>query len=285
MPAPEAPTMLTTMPEYDSVFVAWQEADDSGDAITDYEYMVNMGAWTATGSARPEFRIPNLAPDTAYSIRVRAVNSVGDGVASTALAVRTLDRRRGTVGFGFERQDDVVALLISQWRDNDKMAALVRGLFDVIDRRLLQPTSALENMRSLDLAEGVWLDYIGERLGFPRPYVNTPNVQYFDLAPGSGVGFNQAPFRSRIVDTFNLTPVVDSAYRNILRVWAGNLLHDGTIPVMNAAVRRVFPAAYYTDGVDGTLTLTIATTLSVEKSVLTDLDGFPRPAGVALTVV
>ena len=186
---------------------------------------------------------------------------------------------------GIATADEAVALLLSQWRESTKMAALTRELVGVVHRRLVEPLQTLEDMRNIDLAEGVWLDYIGERLGFPRPYVSTPGVEYFDLAPSSGVGFDQAPFRSTLVDVFNLTPVVDGVYRDCLRVWAGNLLHDGTIPVMNQAVRRVFPAAYYTDGLDGTLTLTIATTLTVSKQVMTDFDVYPRPAGIALTVV
>ena len=188
------------------------------------------------------------------------------------------------VADGILDADDAVALLLIQWRDTTKLPLLTRELMGVARRRLVEPLQRLEDMRNIELAEGVWLDYIGERLGFRRPYVATRNVEYFGFN-GNGVGFNQGPFRSTLVDTFNLSPVVDGVYRDCLKVWAGTLLHDGTIPVMAAAVRRVFPAAYYVDGLNGTLTLNIRTGQTVSKQVMTDFDVFPHPSGVALTVV
>ena len=79
----------------------------------------------------------------------------------------------------------------------------------------------------------------------------------------------------------------DVVYRLCLRVWTGVILGNGTIDDMNAAVRRAFPSAYYLDNDDGTLDLVTGasgTSQVSARTVLTDLDAFPRPAGIALTV-
>ena len=194
---------------------------------------------------------------------------------------------RQRVSDGIITAEANVALLITQWRESAKMVALMRGLHELIDVELVQPLKDMEDMRNIDLAVGVWLDCIGERLGFPRPYVQMPATARFGFEGVTiAVGFNQAPFRSVLLEQFDLTPIIDRVYRNCLKVWAGALLASGTIKSMNEAVQRVFPSSYYTDGLDGSLTLTITTTtLTTEKQVLTDNDRFPRPAGIALTVV
>ena len=138
----------------------------------------------------------------------------------------------------------------------------------------------------MDGAEGVWLDYIGRRLGFPRPRTDLTGITRFGFSGGDGVGFDQAPFAT----AFGYIPQVghsDAVYRLCLRVWIGVILGNGTIDDMNQAVRQVFPAAYYLDNDDGTLDLVTGATSAVAvaaRDVLVDHDAFPRPAGIALTV-
>ena len=65
--------------------------DDGGHAITDYEYELDgSGVWTSFGDTDNSNVISGLTPGTEYSIKVRAVNSEGGGLASDAVT-RTTD--------------------------------------------------------------------------------------------------------------------------------------------------------------------------------------------------
>ncbi len=57
-------------------------ADDGGSDITLYEYRVDGGAWTSTGSLSTTFAVSGLTNGTAYDIEVRATNAAGTGPAS-----------------------------------------------------------------------------------------------------------------------------------------------------------------------------------------------------------
>ena len=181
--------------------------------------------------------------------------------------------------------DERIALLISQWQGSGQIVRLLRGMYEVIDDELVLPIRRLEEMRSWDTAEGVWLDYIGRRLGFVRPTINAM-VTRFGFDGGDGVGFNQAPFASA-TGFIPQVPVGDPEYLLCLKVWAGTILTSGCILDMNIAVRRSFPLAYYTDGMDSTIALVTGATAmrdTTARDILTRLDAWPRPAGVGLTV-
>ena len=80
---------------------------------------------------------------------------------------------------------------------------------------------------------------------------------------------------------------MDSGWPQDEPVWAGTILTSGSIPDMNAAVRRSFPAAYYTDGADSTIALVTGASgmqQTTARGILTAADAWPRPAGVGLTV-
>ena len=181
--------------------------------------------------------------------------------------------------------DARIALLISQWEGSAPMLALLRGMYGLIDTELVQALKDLERMRNWDTAEGVWLDYIGRRLGMERPGIDAM-VTRFGFDGSDGVGFNQAPFAT-VSGFVPQVAVGDAIYLLCLKVWAGTILTSGTIPDMNTAVQRSFPAAYYTDGGDSTLalaTLASGTPQTTARNILTLLDAWPRPAGVGLTV-
>ena len=181
--------------------------------------------------------------------------------------------------------DARIALLISQWTGNAQINALLRGMYGLIDTEFVQALKDLERMRNWDTAEGVWLDYIGRRLGFTRPTINVM-VTRFGFEGSSGVGFNQAPFATA-TGFVPQVAVGDPIYLLCLKVWAGTILTSGCILDMNTAVRRSFPAAYYTDGMDSTIALVTGASgmqQTTARAILTAADAWPRPAGVGLTV-
>jgi hypothetical protein len=84
---PAAPTSLVATPGNGSASIAFTAGDNGGAAITKYQVKVGSGAWTdAVGTTSP-IAVSGLTNFAVSRIKVRAVNSVGDGAASTAVAV------------------------------------------------------------------------------------------------------------------------------------------------------------------------------------------------------
>ena len=100
---PAAPTGLTATVGEDgggAVTLSWT-APTGGGAVSRYEYQQRAGtgaygAWTPipnSGASTTSYTVPGLTDGTAYTFRVRAVNSVGAGAASTeATATPTTGR-------------------------------------------------------------------------------------------------------------------------------------------------------------------------------------------------
>ena len=88
--APAAPTALVATAGNSSASVAFSAGSDSGSAITNYQYSTDNGStWTDRSPAATSspLVISGLTNGTAYSIKLRAVNSVGTGAASSAVSV------------------------------------------------------------------------------------------------------------------------------------------------------------------------------------------------------
>lgn len=66
--------------------VTFEPPANGGAAITGYQYSLDGGAWTSTGTLAPEVRISALSQRT-YQFRVRALNEVGPGDGSAAVPV------------------------------------------------------------------------------------------------------------------------------------------------------------------------------------------------------
>jgi hypothetical protein len=87
---PSAPTALTTTPGDSQANVSFTAGADNGASITNYKYSIDGGAtYTAFSPAvtSSPVRISGLTNGTAYSIKLRAVNSVGDGAESASVSV------------------------------------------------------------------------------------------------------------------------------------------------------------------------------------------------------
>ena len=90
--APSAPTNLVATPGDGQVSIAFTApADDGGSSITNYEYSDDGGSnWSAFSPAATSSPvvITGLTNGTSYSIKLRAVNSVGSGAESAAVSVQ-----------------------------------------------------------------------------------------------------------------------------------------------------------------------------------------------------
>ncbi|MCY3784559.1 MAG: fibronectin type III domain-containing protein [Chloroflexi bacterium] len=139
--------------------------------------------------------------------------------------------------------DSIVDLTVSQWDDSPRLRALIRNRLKVIKDALIDPLIWLERQHNLNTAEGIGLDWIGERVDLERPVAARTNVD-------------------------------DETYRLLLRLRGRALWCDGTTPMIDALIQRVFPMGYCQDHADGTVTI---------HNVVND----PRPnlGQLALTVI
>ena len=81
-----APTALVATPGDGQVSIAFTAPTATGGAaITDYEYQLDGGSWVSASTTSGPVVISSLTNGTSYSIKLRAVNSVGDGAESAAV--------------------------------------------------------------------------------------------------------------------------------------------------------------------------------------------------------
>jgi virginiamycin B lyase len=89
--APAAPTLNSVTSGDRRVTIAFTAGANNGAAITDYEYSLNGGAYTSAGTTTSPFTITGLSGRTAYSLTIKARNSVLLSTASSSLTATTTD--------------------------------------------------------------------------------------------------------------------------------------------------------------------------------------------------
>ena len=171
-------------------------------------------------------------------------------------------------------------LLISQWAGATRLKALLDVWLAAVNDELVAPLLELDDMRSLDTARGVYLDYLGERLGVERPYV--PNTFYMSTFGfhGHGVGWEQG--RMAALEHLEAqTPLFDRDYRRLLKARAETDDFGGcTVGVMRRAVAHIDTTAVVTDNHD--MTVTVHATEHALLLLADQLGALPRPAGVRM---
>ncbi len=88
--APAAPTSLVATPGDGSVSVAFTAGSDGGASISNYKYSTDDGSsWSVFSPSvtSSPVSITGLTNGTTYKVKLKAVNSVGDGAASDAVSV------------------------------------------------------------------------------------------------------------------------------------------------------------------------------------------------------
>jgi hypothetical protein len=95
--APAAPTLNSVTAGDRRVTVSFTAGANNGAAITDYEYSLNGGAYTSAGTTTSPFTITGLSGRTAYSVTIKARNSVGLSTASSSLSATTTDAPRDAI--------------------------------------------------------------------------------------------------------------------------------------------------------------------------------------------
>jgi hypothetical protein len=89
--APSAPTLNAVTAGDRSISVAFTAGANGGASITDYEYSLNGGTYVSAATTTSPFTISGLSGRTAYSVTLKARNSVDLGSASSSLSATTTD--------------------------------------------------------------------------------------------------------------------------------------------------------------------------------------------------
>jgi hypothetical protein len=120
VPVPDAPTGLSATPGDGQATVAFTPGDDYGVAITNYEYSLDGGPYTALNPVRADspITIAGLANGTPYSITLRAINSLGSGNPSDAVETTPAAAPAAPTGLSAAPGDSQVTISFTPGADN-----------------------------------------------------------------------------------------------------------------------------------------------------------------------
>lgn len=138
-------------------------------------------------------------------------------------------------------------LLITQWRANTTEGQLMRDLIDellaLVREQVVDVLQVLESSTKLATAEGIFLDYIGDRLGLKRPLTTDASVTGARLGymgRDGAVGFDQAPMHSSDPALATRSAVGDEYYRAMLSARALALVGSGNAEDVDDACGKLF---------------------------------------------
>ena len=170
-------------------------------------------------------------------------------------------------------------LLIGQWQGSEKLGALIQVYRDIVVEDIIPAFETLRDMRKIESAVGVHLEYLGRRLGVGRPSTTDPSQDSRFGFDDAGTGFDQAPFRgARANDA--VYPLPDAVYRQFLRARAITLLSDGSIEALKASIHAIDPGAAVQDRRN--MTVRVVTDRRAFLELADDRDCLARNAGVEL---
>ena len=119
---------------------------------------------------------------------------------------------------------------ISQYATSYRIRQLVRARMLLAQKEVMEPIYKLSRMLNINEAEGVFLDLVGQRLGFPRPlgkWVGS-STKRFGFKGSDGLGFGQAPFKSAADYVRDAPQLQDLHYRKLLLGRAKNIRGNGS---------------------------------------------------------
>lgn len=152
---------------------------------------------------------------------------------------------------------DIIFSLAINYKDTD-LQELLSQILSIMQAQFIDVIKQYTDKYSIDTADGVWLDYVGYRLGvFSRPSYENPG-EYFGF-DDTGTGFDQAPFENDIL----LVPINDAYFRAFLKARAQQLITDCSIDSIQQALLFFFEQVFVTDNYNMTMSVNIVTNIPV----------------------
>ena len=174
-----------------------------------------------------------------------------------------------------------VDLMLGQWEVSPRLRALVSTPADRARDSFLPGLAEMLLMTSIDDAQGVWLDFLGRRIGIERPATTDPAQDPrwgFDMA---GEPFDSAPFKGDVANDA-VFPLPDEPWRRIIRARAQVILSDGTFASTVASLHELDPSATVTDLRD--MSVRVATSQRMLVELADDVGAVALPGGVDLVI-
>ena len=171
-------------------------------------------------------------------------------------------------------------MLLPMWSTAPRMLAIADEITRVRDTGL-STLDELATQTDVSTATGVWLDYLGGRLGLERPAITDPTLDDRFGFDEAGAGFDQYPFAGAAVNE-QVFPMPDEAFRCLIRARAVTVLADGTLDAFAVAARCVDPTATVVDNFD--MTVRVVTSQPVLMRIADLVGALPRNAAVEMVV-
>lgn len=172
-------------------------------------------------------------------------------------------------------------LTIAQWRQSPNLRGIIEIWLGVVRDEIESAIPRIESMGRVDEAQGVWLDYLGERMGLNRPYARHADTSAEFGFDDAGIGFDQARV-SNIESLEPRPPIGDALYRRLIKARAAYDVAPGTLSGYRAAMQFIDPNAIVTDNHD--MTFRVATARADDVRLADTVGALPRPVGVRMVV-
>lgn len=138
---PTAPTITSVTGGSGSLSIAFTPPNrDGGAVISNYEYSLDNGStWITLSPSRTSspLTIAGLTPDSAHQVRIRALNSVGDGPASNMVSGTVASGRSGGEGSTYSPKLTHLSTLPVAPRTNTARVSMFGTYFDTVTEVLV----------------------------------------------------------------------------------------------------------------------------------------------------
>lgn len=184
-------------------------------------------------------------------------------------------------------------VLLPQYGDARRLRSLLTEVIGIVQSEIVDPLVLLDRAFNPDAASGVLLDWLGTRIGMPRPYVRSSDARYFGFGgtePAGGRTFGQAPFFTTRALIEDVEPVNDQVYRPLIRARARRLRGGANRETLEAILAILWPdGGGFLNESGSVLGLTVN---APDRDLLFELASgsqferlFPRPGGRAMVLV
>ena len=283
VPAPDG--VRAILQNHDTqVLVTWNPVRPRRGNITGYDISLDDGdGEVVTFTGRPDLSavLPVSHGTIVVKVRGRTVTHIGEWSKPVPVVILRI------------RLDAQSSLVIGQWQlsqaaeENIELApTALRKIIDiflgVMRDYILGPISQVGDQLSVDKAEGVWLDYLGARVGLVRPESYNAALDDRFGFDQSGQPFDAHPFLGVETSETVSFPIADDIYRRIVKARGIAVLSDGNFWDFARAVRAIDSTASISDKQN--MTVRVVTDNDFILRLADTLGALPRPAGVQLVI-
>ena len=183
--------------------------------------------------------------------------------------------------------------VISQWQGSN-LQKLVEEMTMQFENDLFKQLEYLERQTDIDTADGIWLDFIGFKVGFPRPLTDAANIPQFGFEDADGdpasdprsLGFDQAPLDTIQEHLVDRAPFGDDLYRKFIKLRLVLLLGNMSIPHIQTAVRQVAPNASVEEREPSAIRINLKGVNRITEGEFKKepVRSWVKPAGVSLSI-